>query len=135
MQTEPSGHRLWPGGFSLLPHSAHPQARRSEGCTESRLPAWCMMKLAEQLGDWQTAPSLAASPWELCLQNILSRGLLVMSPSLYQCLRLVQLYRRGAVSFHTSEPAESLPGVIVTSQKRFANRHWEIKSCCHAQGR
>lgn len=50
------------------------------------------MRLAEQLGGWQTAPSLAASPWELCLQNILSRGLLVVSHSLYQCLGLVQLY-------------------------------------------
>lgn len=77
-----------------------------------------MMKLAEQLGDWQTAPGLAASPWELCLQNILSRGLLVVRPSLYHCLRLIQLYTRGAVSFHSSEPAESLPGVIVTSQKQ-----------------
>lgn len=134
MQTELHDRSLRPRGISLLPHSAHPHARKSEGCTESCLPAWCMMRLAEQLGGWQIAPSLAASPRELCLQNILSRGLLVMSPSLHHCLRLVQLYTRGAVSFHTSEPEESLPGVIVTSQQRFANRHSEIKSCCRAQG-
>lgn len=127
---------MWsqPVALRYLPPAPLNHARESEGCTESRLPAWCMMRLAEQLGGWQTAPSLAASPQELCLQNILSRGLLVMSPSLYQCFSLVQLYSRGAVSFHTSEPAESLPGVIVTSQQRFANRHLEIKSCCRAQG-
>lgn len=134
MQTELWNRSLWLRGISLLPHSAHPHTRKSEGGTQSRLPVWCMMRLAEQLEGWQTAPSVAASPRKLCLQNIPPRGLLVMSPSLHQCLRLAQFYTRGAVSLHTGEPAESLPGVIVTSQQRFANRHSEIKSRCRAQG-
>lgn len=133
MQSELCDHSLWPRGISLLPHLAHAHARKSEGCTEPRLPV-VHDEAGRAAGRLAKCSSLAASPRELCLQNILSRGLLVMSPSLHQCLRLVQLYRRGAVSFHTSEPAESLAGVIVTSQQRFANRHSEIKSCCRAQG-
>lgn len=61
-------------------------------------------------------------------------GLLVASPSLRRCLRPAGLYSGGAVSFHTGEPAKSLPGVIVTSRQRFANRSLEIKSRCRAQG-
>lgn len=83
---------------------------------------------------WQTAPGLAASPLWPCLRSILSAGLLVTSPSRHQCLGLAQLYARRAVSFHTGEPAKSLPGVIVTSQQRFANRHSEIKSWCRVKG-
>lgn len=40
----------------------------------------------------------------------------------------------GAVSFHTGEPAKSLPGVTATSQQRFANRRSEIKCWCRAKG-
>lgn len=134
MQNKLCDCSLWLRGVSLLPRSAHPRVSASEGCTESCLSVCWMMRLAKQLRGWQTAPSLAASPWWLCLQNILSVGLLVTSPSLHQCLRLAKLYTRGAVSFHTGEPAKSLPGVIVTSQQRFANRHSEIKSWCRAKG-
>lgn len=131
MQTELCAHSPWPRGISLLPHSAHPHARKREGCTESRL---VHDEAGRAVGRLANSSQPGCLPMGAVSAEHPLRGLLVMSPSLQHCLRLVQLYTGGAVSFRTSEPAESVPGVIVTSQQRFANRHSEIKSCCRAQG-